>query len=201
MAGELLLINPRRRRSRKKRSSSYKRRRVSRARRNPTYRRRRSTAVAVAAPRTVSRRRRRSSRYRRYSSAIRRSYSRAAGSSIGSFLSGKVLPGLVGAGGALAIDLAWPHLPIPDSLKAGPLAPVVRIAGAIGVGMAASAIGGKKFGNEAMGGAIVVTLYDLLKGFIQKDFPSLPMSAFVSGYDELGWISPAQQVGMDAFVP
>lgn len=204
MSGELLLINPRRKRrtvSRKRRSPSRsRRRRVSYARRNPI-----ANLGSFGAVRSYRKRRRSSGRVRRYAARARSGYRRAVSGNIGSFLTQKILPAGVGAGGALALDMLWPQLPLPDSLKAGPLAPAVRIAGAVGIGMIGRMVGGKRFGEEAMGGALIVTLYDLAKGAIASNFPSLPMNgmgAFVDGYDQLGWMSPAQQVGsrMGAFV-
>lgn len=103
-----------------------------------------------------------------------RSYAGKAGNFISKLGVGTLVPATVGAAGALALDMGWALLPIPASLQTGPLAPVVRLAGAIGIGMLAGAVLGKKFGREAMAGAVVVTVYDTAKYYLKTAYPSLP---------------------------
>lgn len=192
MAAELMVINPirrrhKRRKSTPKRRASSRRRRVTRVRRNP-----------IALPfgfssggRKVRRRRRSRGRIR---AVARRSYRRISSTGMGGFVTGKLLPAAIGAGGALALDMAWGYLPIPDTLKSGPLAPLARIAGAVGIGMAVRAIAGKRMGEEAMNGAITVTLYDLAKGYMTVAAPSAT-GMYVGG---LGYSSAAQNAGMNS---
>lgn len=193
MPAELMVINPVRRRKRRSMSAKQKRyfgkrRRTTRVRRNP---------VAVAAPYSAPRRRRRSSR--RTVARARSYYRRARSSNFGQFLSSTLIPASVGAAGALALDMAWGRLPIPDNLKSGPLAPLVRIAGAVAIGYGVSAIAGKKFGDEAMAGAVTVTLYDLMKSYMAPSVPATPasVSAFVDG---LGYNTAARGAGLGMFV-
>lgn len=184
---EMLLVNPRHRRRRR----AHKRVRVTRVRRNPRRGAARVMTPAQSrffAPRPRSRRR---SARRRASTVGRslRSYTR--GLNMGSFLSNNVIPAGVGAAGALGLDLAlgyFSHL-LPPSLQQGPLQIGVKIAGAVAIGMIAGSLAGKKFGEEAMSGAITVTVYDIIKTLAKKNFTSLPLSG---GF---GWVSPAYQVG------
>jgi hypothetical protein len=187
MAGELMVINPVRSRKRytaKRRSSTRKRRRVSYARRNP---------IAVASASSVRRSKRRRS-FRRSIAKARSGYRNARSSSFGSFIGDKLLPAAIGAGGAFALDMAWDRLPIPAQFKTGMAAPVVRIAGAVGIGLAAGMVGGKKFGDEAMAGALTVTIYDLLKAQMAPSVPATPttVSAYVRG---LGYPTAARSAG------
>ena len=237
MPGELLLINPRarRRRSTKRRAprrmSALQRKyfgkrrrsrsRVTRVRRNP--RRYRYRSHSVLSRRTRSPYRRRITRARRNPGRVRRYAARARGVMGGAmgFAKDKLLPGAIGGAGALAVDLAWPYVTpyAPAILTSGPLVPVTRIALAIAIGYAGRMVGGKKFGDEVMNGAIIVTLYDVLKGYAVAAEPSIfgtpaasqsptaqvtysngnncccdgTMSAYVDG---VGWTSPAAQVGM-----
>lgn len=134
---------------------------------------RRNPVAAAAAPRKHRRRttyRRRVGVYR----ARARSYAGKAGNFMTKYGLDTVLPASVGALGALGVDMLWSQLPIPVTLQTGPAAPVVRLAGAVGVGMAVGALLGKKWGRDAMTGATVVTMYDLLKGYLKANFPSLP---------------------------
>ncbi|MDE2019678.1 MAG: hypothetical protein KGJ13_05035 [Patescibacteria group bacterium] len=107
-----------------------------------------------------------------------------------SLMNSTLIPAGVGAAGALGLDVALgfasPHLPA--FLNNGVMKTVTRVAGAVGIGYVAGAIAGKRFGEEAMAGAITVTLYDLLKGMVKSAVPSLPLSG-------TGWVSPAYQVG------
>lgn len=195
MPGELLLINPRRKRRTRRKMSALqrryfgKRRRTTRVRRNP--RRRSVAALAVNTPV------RRSKRRSRRSGRIRRTYSRVRNSGVvrglGGFAMQKVLPAGIGAAGALAVDMAWANLPLPSFLQTGPAAPIARIGLAVGVGYVAGWVAGKKFGQEAMNGAIVVTLYDLLKTQLSATWPGA-IPAGTSGYVD-GYVSGPQFQG------
>jgi hypothetical protein len=189
MPGELLLINPRAKRRRStrrgpRRMSALQRKyfgkrrsRVTRVRRNPRRRR----YVARSAPRRTRRRsyrvtraRRNPGRTRRYASRAYRGARGVMGGAMG-FAKDKLLPGLIGGAGALAVDLAWPYVTpyAPAVLTTGPLVPVTRVALAIALGYAGRMVGGKKFGDEVMNGAIIVTLYDVIKGYAVAAEPSI----------------------------
>jgi hypothetical protein len=182
----LIIANPRRK-SRSKSRRKVKRNPIAnlgfyaKKKRSSTKRRRsRSRALSAAPAATRGAPVRRSSRRRRRSGGfVKRagsSVTRVVGSSVGQ-IANALVPAAVGAAGALGVDLLWGYLPIPASFKTGPLAPVARIVGAVGVGMAAGMIGGKKFGREAMVGALTVTVTDLGKGFL-KSHTSLPLSYY-----------------------
>jgi len=200
---QMLLVNPKRRRSRTKRRMTakqlryfgpkrrrHRRRSVSAAR--PVRRHRRRSRVIAAAPH----RRRRRSHSRRRVTRLRRNPMRLGGFSTRRFLNDTLIPAGIGAGGALGVDIALGYFGsyLPSSLNSGlPLAGV-KIAAAFGIGMLAGAIGGKKVGEEAMAGAIVVTLYGILKGQLASIMPTLPLHG-------VGWVSPALPVGpMGAYV-
>jgi hypothetical protein len=189
---ELLIANPRPKKRRKmsalqrkyfgkrrttKSRPKARRVRVVRVSRNPRPVRRRrsrsvSRAVAVAAPRRRSRSRR---IYARARSAGRSFSSRLGGTSKKLFgmIPSKIIPAMVGAGGALAVDMAWGYLPIPASLQTGPLAPVTRIAAILGMGYAAKFIAGETYAQEFTVGGLTVTMYDLAKTWMQANAPNL----------------------------
>lgn len=194
MAAELMVINPVKRRKRRAMSAKQRRYfgkrsrpRVTRARRNPV--------AAASAPRRVRRR-----RFPRTRATVSRYYRRARSSNMGSLITSKLLPAGIGAAGAFALDMAWDRLPIPPNLKVGPMAPLVRIAGAFGIGYVAKMVGGKSFGDEATMGALTVTLYDLAKQYMAPQVPATPatVNAYVRG---LGYNSAAYQAGnLNAYV-
>jgi hypothetical protein len=192
---QMMLVNPKRRRRRTKRRMTakqaryfgpkrrrHRRRAVAAAR--PVRRHRRRSAV-VAAP---HRRRRRSSRRR--VTRLRRNPIHMRGFNPKRFFSDTLIPAGIGAGGALGVDIALGYFGsyLPPSLQTGLPNAGVKIAAAVGIGMLAGMIGGKKVGEEAMAGAIVVTLYGIIKSQVQAMVPTLPLHG-------VGWVSPALQVG------
>jgi hypothetical protein len=181
-----------------KRRKSHSRRK-SYSRRRKTYRRNPRTAVARSHSRRSSRR-----SYSRRAVARGRSYFRKARSRLGrvggfaeKYGLNVFIPAAVGGIGALALDLAWGYLPIPSALQTGMLAPLARLAGAVSIGIAAGMIAGKKFGREVTAGATVVTVYDLVKGWLKTNYPSLPLSMYLSRYNPGMVIGPARaRLGM-----
>jgi hypothetical protein len=214
-------------------ASNRKRRAPARrapAARAPARRKRRAPA-ASAAP---TRRRRRSATGTRRKA--RRPFSSAAAASkagrtlryrrrnpIGSFadiMDSKIMPAAYGAGGALLLDVALGLLPLPATLKVGPMAPVVKVAGAIGLGMAVGKVAGKRTGDRVAVGALTVTLYNIGKGFLRGRIPGLSDGEYMGEYigatpmllpdgtigeyigddmsgDDLGYIESGMQVGGD----
>lgn len=196
---ELMLVNPRRKRAgtkRRRRRMTAKqlmyfgkrrhRRRTATARR--TVRRYRRRSPLISAPR-----RRRRVHRRRSVMRLRRNPLRMGGFSVRRFVNDALIPGGVGAMGALGVDLALGYAGsyLPASLQTGLPNTFVRLAGAVGVGYVAGMAAGKKFGEAATAGAITVTLYDIIKTYVKSAMPSLPLS----GYSGMGWISPGLQVG------
>lgn len=199
---ELLLINPRAKRRTMRRNprrmsalqrqyfGGGRKRRVRRMRRNP---------IANLAPAAAPRRR---GRVRSYLASRRaRRSSGGGGLSFNGIVSDMLLPAAIGAGGALALDLAWGNLPIPDSLKTGNMAPIARIGGAVLIGVVAGMVGGKRFGAYAAVGAMTVTIADLAKTWAASSFPSVNLGAYVSRRG-MGYYGAARQFSprMGAYV-
>lgn len=197
---ELLLINPRRARRMRRnprrlsaKQAMYfgpRRGRVRRLRRNPT--------AVVAAPARPGRFR----RARAYLASRRRRSSTGGSFNIESIMTGMLLPAGIGAAGALALDLAWGNLPIPDVLKTGAMAPVARIGGAVLIGVAVGMVAGKRNGAYAAVGAMTVTIADLAKTWAASSFPSISLGAYVGRGGQLGYYGAARQFapGVGAYV-
>lgn len=83
--------------------------------------------------------------------------------------------GLIGAGGALALDAAWGYInpKLPATIASSPyLQFAVKCLAAIGVGM----VGGKILKGRARDlavGGVTVAAHDLLKGVLQTSVPSV----------------------------
>jgi len=190
---ELMLVNPRRRKARK---SVHRR---TRARRHMTALQRKYFGPRRAKRRTTRRRvetlavnpRR---RHKRRLTHLRRNPRRSLGmGSMKSFINSTLVPASVGALGALGTDILIGYVApkLPASLGSGIALSLVKIAGAVGVGYAAGMFMGRKYGEEAMAGAVTVQLFDIVKTYMQGAMPSLP----ISGYN-MGWVSPAPQMGL-----
>lgn len=196
---EILLVNPRRRkkakRARRKMSAKQRaffgprrRKRAARATAAPRRRRRRrSTAVA----RLSNPRRRRSRRSLTRMVRRRRSNPSLRG------LTGGVMPtlkaGLVGATGALGLDLLWGQAAkfLPSQIAGSALAQyAAKLLGAIAVGF----IGGKVLrgkGAALAAGAATVVLHDALKAQIQASFPGVPLGEYLTYAPSVGTMGRA----------
>lgn len=124
------------------------------------------------------------------------------------FLSNTLMPSVIGGAGALALDVALGVLPIPDKLKSGPLSPLVKVAGAVGLGMLASKMVNRRVGEQIAAGAITVQVYNFAKAMLIKVgggkipglsmYPDGYMGEYVSGDElpaELGYTDSGMQVG------
>lgn len=153
MPQELLLVNPRKRRRRRRKGHSMSRRR----RRNPhkyRYRsmRRRRRNPAMRLPRVGQ-------------------------------VTQMLVPAFQGAAGAIATDAAFRMIPLPGALaqlKTGFLAPVTKIAVAIGVGAIANAIGGRQLGQRMTSGALVMIAYDFWRATLARFMPQAA-GEYISG--------------------
>lgn len=173
---ELMLVNPKRRR----RKTTTKRRRTPVSRSKRSIRRRSNPTKAV-----------RRRRYRR--------------NPVGGKIFDQVANAAVGAGGALAVDIAMANLPLPAQLTASP---AMRSATQGGVSIAIGMITAKflkkaKLGRQIAEGGLTVALHGTLKGLVG---PSVGLSGYndsLLGYNDSllgysnygssggGWVSPA----------
>lgn len=122
------------------------------------------------------------------------------------FLSNTLMPAAVGAGGALALDVALGALPLPATLKTGPMAPLVKVAGAVGLGMIASKVVNRRVGEQIAAGALTVQVYNMAKAALVKfgggKIPGLSMypDGYLNEYvssdmPALGYVDSGMQVG------
>lgn len=127
---------------------------------------------------------------------------------IGGFVKDTLMPSVVGGAGALALDVAVGMLPLPPALKSGPMAPLVKAAGAVGLGMIASKALGRRTGEQVAAGALTVTVYNVARMMLVKAsggrIPGLSgyVDEYVSEYvdyapPQLGYESSGGQVGYD----
>lgn len=186
MAG-LMLVNPRKRRSSKKR------------RKSPVAKRR-STGLVKHAKRIGHKLK----RYRRNPIGGTAS------------LGNQVKTAAIGAVGALAVDIAMAKLPIPLSMQTGIMKNAAQGAISIGLGMLVAKVGkNRSLGHNLAQGGLTIAIHDGLKGMLAGKVPGLSGIQDLSGdllgmgdllgdggyedYDAstVGWMSPANVSGMD----
>jgi hypothetical protein len=182
---ELMLINPRKRR--RKHKMSTKQRRYFGKRTHAKKRRRRTSLVAAPRRRHyMSNPHKRHKRYRRNPSI--------GGFRPMAFMKDTLMPSAVGAAGALGLDMLLGFVPLPAMLKTPAMRPIVRIAGAVGIGIIAGMVTNKRIGEQVGAGALTVVLYDTLKGFVTAQFPTLTLGDLPNQYPTMEYLSPAPQV-------
>lgn len=168
---QLMLVNPSKRRTRRRRKTSAKRKSTTiTVRSNPRRRR------AVS-------RRRRTYRMRRNPIGGRFNLMRTIQES--------VIPAATAAGGALALDVVWGMIPVPETLKTGPLRHVVKGAGAIGLGAVAGMIVSKKTASQFTSGALTVVTYNALREMVTRFAPNIQLGEY-SEDELLGYVSTGQ---------
>lgn len=181
---EILLVNPRRRRRRGARKK-VARRRVSAAR--PARRRRRRNPIGPYAKKRRSglgmyvsnpRRRRRPARKRR--STARRRYKRNPLSMKGA-VNSLVIPALQAGAGAVLLDVAWGFVPIPETIKSGPMRHVAKGLGAIVLGQVVGMVASKRIGNTVALGALTVTAYNAIRELTAQFLPQVPLGYYSAG--------------------
>lgn len=213
---ELVLINPRRKSRRRRKGrmppglarywASRGRRKLRRPKRSRARRRRRSVVMAASHrvrrrrlrnPRRLHRRRRHLGGFRVRRRRVHRN-PRFGVPSVRGIVRQTLMPAAVGAGGALALDVAYgyasPYLPAFFQNKWATLG--VKIVGALGIGMLAGKFLGRERGRVAMLGAATVVVYGAAKSALSQ---ALPTVKGLSGYSDFVDYSVGSRIG--AYMP
>lgn len=178
---ELMLINPRKR----KRVRKHKAKRVKhRAKR--TFRRKTAGKVITLKRKRTYMTNPKRRRYRKNPMSV-------GGFKPANFIKGTFMPAAVGAAGALGLDMLLGFMPLPAAMKTPMMRPVIRIVGAVGIGMLAGMVTNKRIGEQVGAGALTVVLYDTLKGFVQTQFPTVNLSG-MEEYPSMEYLTSAPQV-------
>lgn len=124
------------------------------------------------------------------------------------------MPAVIGAAGAIGLNIAMGFAPIPANFKTGWLGTAVKVGLAIIGGQVAGRVVGRNNGRLMTAGAITVLAYDALKQLLQTALPNVPLGEYISGYMNtdsggyargLGYPNAAQYAGdqdqLDYFQP
>jgi len=163
---KMLLVNPRKRKAKRKVKRKTKRRLVSVAKRK-------------------------SSVVRKY----KRNPIRRKKSGIGGMLKDTIMPSAMAAGGAIGLDVVMGYLPIPENLKTGPMRHLVKGAGAIGLGMLAGMFLKPKTAELITTGALTVTLHAAGKEAMTRFAPNVRMASVDDDLESLAYVNPGMNVG------
>lgn len=183
----------------KRKSSAPKPRRAARVSQAKPAAKRRARRSHPITPANVATRAGRQLRYRRKNPM----------GGVGEFMTNTLVPSAIGGAGALALDVLLGVLPLPANMKTGPLAPVVKVAGAVALGMGAGLVVKRRMAEQFAAGAITVTLYNVAKGLLVKvgggKIPGLAgddgMQEYVGEYiagdevPQIGYVDSGMQVG------
>jgi hypothetical protein len=101
-------------------------------------------------------------------------------------LTAPLMPAVVGAGGAIANEVAFKFLPLPANLKTGMIGTLARAAVAVGVGMALDRVAGRRIASQMTAGALTVLAYGQLRSVLATAAPNL-VGEYISGDDEMGY--------------
>jgi len=195
---EVLLVNPRRRRARKKTARRRPARRRTARRRNPIGPFARRANPVRRRRRRPARRRRRASRLgmyvanpRRRRRTARRRYRRNP-MTVRGILNGMVIPAAQAGAGAVLLDVAWGYVPIPDNIKNGAMRHVAKGLGAIVLGWGVGKVAGRKMGDTMAMGALTVTFHAAFRELTQQFLPQVNLAYYsagpTAGYDpQLGY--------------
>lgn len=127
-------------------------------------------------------------------------------------ITGVALPAVIGGAGALGLDIALGNLTfIPEDWKTGNRRTLLRAGIAFAVGFAARSFLPAKFktmADQATAGALTVTAYDAVKGFVQTQFPELTLGMYdgdLSAYERVNYnalpaINSLKNNGVGAYV-
>jgi hypothetical protein len=123
------------------------------------------------------------------------------------FWQAEVMPAVIGAGTAIAADLVIGFIPmVPTVLQSGLPRQLTRIAAVMGISWAGGKVmKSRRVSEEVAAAGIGVVLYDMLKGFLVQQFPTLPLQPVATvvlptttaagtataAAGTAGWISPA----------
>lgn len=112
-----------------------------------------------------------------------------------------VMPAATAGAGALALDILWGYVPVPEAIKTGPMRHVAKGLGAIVLGQVVGMIGTRKMGDTMAMGALTVTFYNAFRELTAQFMPNVNLGYYSAGanagYDpQLGYYVSSPQLAV-----
>lgn len=112
-----------------------------------------------------------------------------------------VMPAATAGAGALALDVLWGFVPIPDTIKGGPMRHVAKGLGAVVMGQLVGMVANRKTGDTMALGALTVTFYNAFRELTAQFMPGVPLGYYSAGanagYDpQLGYYVSSPRLGV-----
>lgn len=192
MAKELIVAtNPAKRRSSPKQRAAARRnikkaQAANRKKGRRAPRKRRRNPGTAAAPSTRSPPRRNPTRRRRVPRGLK------------GIMGSQIIPAMVGGSGAVANDVLYGFIPLPDMLKVGPLRHVGKAATAILLGWAAGMVTNKRTADQLGAGALTVVGYNFVREIVGRFAPGIPMGEYLDS--EMGYYGAGMDPGMGEYL-
>jgi len=103
-----------------------------------------------------------------------------------------VIPAATAGGGAVLLDVLWGFVPIPDTIKSGPMRHVAKGLGAVMLGQLVGMMANKRMGDTMALGALTVTFHAAFREMTAQFMPQIPLGYYsagpVAGHDpQLGY--------------
>ena len=189
---QLMLINPAKRPTKRRRKNPAGRSAAQKAATRKMHAANRRNRGSAAAPKRRRRNPLAASSVRRVTRRTRRARNPIGGISTTGIL-GSITDAAIGAGGALAVDMLFNYLPLPASFKVGVAGTAAKAATAIALGTVGRKVLGRTAGKMAAG-ALTVIAYDAMKGFIPGAAATVAGLAYMSPGLPAGYL-PQQGMG------
>ena len=122
---------------------------------------------------------------RRVTTTKRKHHRRNPKGQLMSVLKGAMLPAMIFPTAAIAGDVLYGVLPLPASMRTGMMKPVGQLGIAALLGALGSFVLPARYATLVAGGLIGGVMYDMGKGFLQTQFPALPLSGGAYDYPGL----------------
>jgi hypothetical protein len=119
-----------------------------------------------------------------------------------------VMPAATAGAGALALDILWGFVPVPEQIKTGPMRHVAKGLGAVVLGQLVGMVGTRRMGDTMAMGALTVVFHSAFREMTAQFMPGVPLGYYSAGanagYDpQLGYYvsSPRLAVSRGESVP
>lgn len=92
-----------------------------------------------------------------------------------------VMPAATAGAGALALDVLWGFVPVPDTIKTGPMRHVAKGLGAVVLGQLVGMVATRRTGDTMAMGALTVVFHSAFREMTAQFMPNIPLGYYSAG--------------------